>query len=505
MTMASATTDDRNGTRRPVAALATHPLSLILLLATALRLPLAFWPNFHHPDEIFQYLEPAWRLLGHDSIVSWEWRYGMRGWLLPTAMAVPVALGDWLAPGGNGSFVLPRLVAAIASLSIVVSAWAFGARVSRTHAVVAGLVAAIWFELVYFAPHTLSEPLATAAIVPAALLLTRAAPTRRDLIVAGALLALAVLLRFQYAPAIATLAIGACWRHPSRLVPATVGGLAVLAVDAAIEAGCGAMPFAWLIENVRQNLLYNRAAEFGELFPTAYASCLWYMWSIAAVPLLLALVSGWRRAPLLVWVAIVNIAVHSLIGHKEYRFIVLSIVLMVIVAALGSAEWIGMLRSNRIWRRLAVPLIGGGWILISATLAVTGAMPEYWRRGVGAASLASNVRNDPRMCGLALDDTSFFLLAGRDRLAGSVPLFAFYRVDPRASGDLAAAVTKAAPAFNRVLAFRVREQQLPPGFVPRQCEEVSGAEVCVYARSGDCRAEAATPFSINDVLVRIDR
>src|ERR1700753_325862 len=117
MTMANATTRGRDSTSRPT-ALAIHPLSLILLLAAAIRLPLAFWPNFHHPDEIFQYLEPAWRLLGHDSIISWEWRYGMRSWLLPTVMAGPVAIGDWLAPGGTGAFLLPRLLVALPSLSI---------------------------------------------------------------------------------------------------------------------------------------------------------------------------------------------------------------------------------------------------------------------------------------------------------------------------------------------------------------------------------------------------
>src|SRR5579864_2618523 len=144
-----------------------YSLVAILLLAAALRLPLAtFWPNVHHPDEIFQYLEPAWRMLGNDSIVTWEWRYGMRGWLLPTLMAGPVAIGDWIAPGGTVAFALPRVLVAIASLSIVTSAWAFGARVSRTHAILAGFVAAIWFDLVYFAPHTLGEPVATAVIVP---------------------------------------------------------------------------------------------------------------------------------------------------------------------------------------------------------------------------------------------------------------------------------------------------------------------------------------------------
>jgi GPI mannosyltransferase 3 len=303
-----------------------HPLAAILLLAVAIRLPLAFWPNFHHYDEIYQYLEPARRLLGHDSVVSWEWRYGMRSWLLPTLMAGPVAAGDWLVPGGMGAFILPRLIVALASLSIVATAWAFGARVSRAHAIVAGLVAATWFEFVYFAPHPLGEPLSTAAILPAALLLTRATPSQRDLLQGGALLALAALLRFQYAPAIATLAIGACWPHWRRLPPMLIGSLAVLAASAAVDAARGAIPFAWLIENVRQNLLQDRAAEFGEFPPTAYFNCFWEIWSIAALPLLYAVFRGWRHAPMLIWVALVNIAFHSLIGHKEYRFIFLSVV-----------------------------------------------------------------------------------------------------------------------------------------------------------------------------------
>ena len=116
-----------------------YPLAALVLLAAAVRLPLAFWPNVDHPDEIFQYLEPAWRRLGHDGIITWEWRDGIRSWFLPTLFAGPVNLGDLLAPGGTGAFIVPRVVAALASLSIVVSAWFFGARVSRMHAIVAAL------------------------------------------------------------------------------------------------------------------------------------------------------------------------------------------------------------------------------------------------------------------------------------------------------------------------------------------------------------------------------
>jgi GPI mannosyltransferase 3 len=499
-------TDTASGHNRTsglsAAALRVHPLLAIVLIAAAIRLPLAVWPNTHHPDEVYQYLEPAWRMLGHDSIVSWEWRYGMRGWLLPTLIAGPVAIGDWLVPGGMGAFILPRLVAAVASLSIVLSAWTYGARVSRTHAVIAGFVTAIWFELFYFAPHFMGEPLATAMLLPAALLLTSAAPSRRVLAGAGALLALTVLFRFQYAPAVATLVVVACWRHWNRIFPVTIGGVAVLAVGAAADAAHGAIPFAWLVINVQQNLLLNRAADFGETPAITYVASFWFMWSIAIVPLMLFVVRGWRYAPELVWVAVVNIVFHSLIGHKEYRFIFLSVALLIIIAALGSVDWIAMLRTGPKWRRWSVLATASGWLCVSAVLAMTGVMPDYWMRGVGAAKLTSTLRAEPQMCGLALYDVPVFLMPGRDSLVGRAPLYALYSSDPLAAGRLKAIASKASPAFNWILVYRSKKQEVPSNFTERGCETVSGAEVCTFARIGSCDTEAASSFDINDVLAR---
>jgi hypothetical protein len=481
-----------------------HPLAALLLMAAAIRLPLAFWPNIIHSDEIFQYLEPAWRMLGHEGIVSWEWRYGMRGWLLPSLLAGPVALGDWVAPGGTGAFVVPRLVAALASLSIVASAWYFGARVSRTHAIIAAFVAAIWFEFVSFAPHTLSEPLATAIILPAALLLTHAPLSQRQLAVGGALLALAFVFRFQYAPAIAVLALGACWRHWRNLIPLVAGGLIALVFAGVADAANGVVPFVWLIANVQQNLLNDRAAEFGVMPATTYLYSFWMMWSAAIVLLSFAILWGWRHAPLLLATAVANIAFHSLIGHKEYRFIFLSVVLFIIIAALGSADWIQWLRAKPAWRRSALPVVAGGWALISGALAATGTMPGYWMNGTGAAQLAAELRDDPALCGLALYKTPFPLLPGRDRLVGRSPLYAFHPADPAASGDLAAVAQRAAPAFNRILSRRDSATDLPAGFSQRDCASVGGADVCIFARRGGCDAAAAAPFVLNDVLVRVD-
>lgn len=504
MTKTSADPSHGRASRLTISIARFHPLAAFLLLAAAIRLPLAFWPNLIHPDEIFQCLEPAWRMLGHDGIVSWEWRYGMRGWLLPSLMAGPVGLGDWIAPGGTGAFVAPRLVAAFASLSIVASAWFFGARVSRTHAIVAAFVAAIWFEFVYFAPHTLSEPLATAVILPAALLLTHTPLSQRHLVVGGALLALAFVFRFQYAPAIAVLALGACWGHWRNLIPLIAGGFIALAFGGVADAAQGAVPFGWMIANVQQNLLHDRASEFGVTPAITYLYSFGMMWSVAIVPLLFAIWQGRRHAPLLLATAVANIVFHSLIGHKEYRFIFLSVVLFIIIAALGSADWIiRWVQAKRAWPPGALLVVAGGWALISGALAATGTMPDNWMGGTGAVQLAAELRRDPALCGLALYNTRFFQLPGRERLVGRSPLYAFYPADPLAGGDFAAAARKAAPGFNRILSRRDLAADLPAGFAQRDCASIGGADVCIFARSGGCEASAAAPFDLNDALERL--
>jgi hypothetical protein len=226
------------------------------------------------------------------------------------------------------------------------------------------------------------------------------------------------------------------------------------------------------------------------------------MWSIAIVPLVFFVVRGWRYAPELAWAAVINIAFHSLIGHKEYRFIFLSVAAFVIIAALGSADWIATLRTGPRWRRLRVPAMAAAWLCISGVLAVSGWMPVYWLRGIGAARLASVVRPDPQMCGLALYNVPVFLMPGRERLSGDAPLYALYANDPLASGQLENAAANAAPAFNRVLAYRSAERELPPHFTMRQCEPVSGADVCVFVRNGGCDGPPASSFEINAVLAR---
>ncbi|WP_229178910.1 hypothetical protein [Bradyrhizobium ivorense] len=264
-----------------------HPLIALVVLALAIRIPAAFWPNVVYPDETFQYLEPAWRMLGHDSIVTWEWREGIRGWFLPTLLAGPVAF-DWIAPGGEAAFVVPRLVAVCASLSIVISAWCFGARVSRIHAVIAAYVAAIWFRVHHIRAAHLGRTLGDRPY--------HACDVAAD--------------RSSFDGAV---------HHPGS---AGIGRLAAGAAGAARMAALG--------------------------------------------------VPGDRR----------RVAAGVAVANPDIR--------------------------------------------------------EYWTRGIGAARLAAELRDDPQRCGLALYAIRFQAFPGQQRLAGSAPLYLLHPRDPLTEGRLTA-------------------------------------------------------------------
>ena len=114
----------------------------IVVVAFALRAATLARPSIHHPDEIYQYLEAAHRYLFGYGVIPWEYRVGMRSWLLPLLLSGPMALGNLLAPGGTLYLLLPRLAMVAASTTIVASAWVLGSRASRTHALFAAIVAA---------------------------------------------------------------------------------------------------------------------------------------------------------------------------------------------------------------------------------------------------------------------------------------------------------------------------------------------------------------------------
>ena len=462
----------------------------IVALAALLRIAGALWPVIHHSDELWQYLEPARHVAGEPWIQTWEARAGARGWLLPVLLAGPLALGNGLAPGTMLGIFLARLPFALLSTGAVVGAAGLGFRLSRAHGLMAGFVAAIWFELAYFGPRTLSEAIATSLFVIAAWLLLGERGWRR-LALGGLLLGLCCVIRFQYAPAVLVLVPFVArlrWRDWAWLA---AGGAVALLASALADLAMGAPPFLWMFRNLHLNLVANRSATFGVSAPHGYIGLLWGLWGWAAIPVVALAIVGARRYPALMAVAVTNFLVHSAIGHKEYRFVLLTTALLVILAAIGSVD---------VSRRLTAPrrltLIAAGWFALSAVAAATGSATEEWGGNGRLIAAWHEIGRSPEACGVGLYRTQEPLIASYALLGRSLPIYQYDAADAPAA--------QRSRAFNRVIAPAAHGGELP-GFQLENCLDARERGMCVYTRPGRCTATPADRSrEVNAVLQRLD-
>ncbi len=462
---------------------------LIASLGIALRLWAFDAYSAHQPDEILQYLEQAHRRTFGYGIVPWEYRYGMRSWLIPLALSVPMRIGEWFQPGGTAYLVWPRAVVAALNFAPVVAAWAIGARTSRQHAIVAMAVTAMWVESVLFSVQTLSESLAVASFLPAAALL-RPEARGRTIAAAGFLLALAGLLRFQYAPAIAVFAVASAKRDWRMWKGLAIGALPVVAGGAAIDLAMGMAPYQWMWTNFRLNVIDARMLEHGGLSSWLYVHAFWRHARFAApLILLLAPLAGRKYWPLLISAA-VNVLLHQLIGHREYRYIWLSLQILLVLAAIGSVNAARLLIRGRRLARPAAPTTTAVilllWAAASLGLAATKLYRHNWRENGSAARLGSLAARDPAVCGLAVprrQSTEF----GYALVHRPVPIYLFEADQPPTLSRPGAA----GAAFNAL----ILPVQLPPppGFVRwGGCGGRPGKMVCLWRRAGGCALNAAS-------------
>jgi hypothetical protein len=474
--------------------LAWAGLCCLVVLAVALRLvPTVFVPSTNWADEIFQSTEQAHRLVYGYGLVPWEFQLGMRSWLLPAVVASLIELARLVGDGPG--YYLPAIATGFGLLAsapvVCVFLWcrrAFG----PAPACAAAAAVAVAPELVYFGARTLTEVAAAHLLVLACYLVApgRRGASRRRLVVAGLLLGLTCLLRVQLVPAVAVVALWPVrggWA--ARLAALAGGGSAALAGGALLDWLTLDYPFA----SIWRNLVYNGFQAVGSDISTAA----WYLYLfgelgvwLSAAPFVLLLVGlGARRMPALSVAALVVIAVHSAIPHKEYRFIYPAVLLLMVLAAIGLAEaarWTAM-RLQRCGLRpsAAAPAAALGlasvWAAGSYYVWSSGYIAELRQRDHDNLRAMSFVAQaSPAPCGVGLyGGQAWDRFGGYSHLHRPVAMFW-----PEDAAELAAE----APAFDMLL-YRAAP---PPGlgFAPIRCF----GETCVARRPGRCqpRAMAAT-------------
>jgi phosphatidylinositol glycan class B len=379
--------------------------SLLLIFVAAVQSD-----GYHHADEYFQTLEFAGAKLGRTPVqdLPWEHSAGIRSWLQPGLYYLGARA--WTALGVEDPFawtlsfrLFSGLLAWLATLGLAlcVPAW-FPGEEARRMAV--RFLCVAWF-VPYLAVRTSSESLASSCLALGLALLVLTHPnrgqTRRTspavLLTIGLFFGLACELRFAVGIAVVALL---AWAALVARVP--VRGLVWIGLGLSIVVAGGTVVDRWgygrwvfpPYEYFAVNLLKNRAAErFGALPWYGYVA-LAAAGPTAPLALLLmaAALFAWLRQPLhpLTWAAAPFVVVHSLIQHKEMRFLfpvaALSLVSAVqAVAPMGDAwdpwlRWAWEARRRPIARLLvAVNLLALALLCVTPTRPQLGFQRFVWR------------------------------------------------------------------------------------------------------------------------------
>jgi len=469
----------------------------ILAFGFLLRLATLAVPHSYFPDEIFQYLEAAHRLAFGPAVVPWEYREGIRSWLVPLMLAGAMRAGN--AFGNPGAYLLAaKLLLLALSLLAVIAAGAIGRRISAMHGLFAMLAVASGAEFVYFSTVALTEPLGAVLFIAAAALLYRSTPSSvAQTAGAGALLVLTCVVRFQYGPAVVAFAIAILIRQPRQILALPAGALPILMFSGIIDLADGGAPFGWLFANVHQNVGLGRSHAWVD-GPLYYPQTMEMLWGVWLAPLLLLSMIGARRFPALMVAALTNVAVHSAIAHKEYRYILLSTMIFTILAGIGTADAIGWARRRSkpgAWTMLPAIAVGG-WLAMSASIAAAGPMRYWWTERQPQLAAFALVRDTPDLCGVVLYGIDWTFSGGYTYLHRPIPLFSYSRLEP---GQLA----QERAQFDAIVL--AQGLAVPAGYSARACfagDEASG--VCVVTRPGKCLPGTSTA-EINRQLIRAGR
>jgi len=405
-----------------------------LLWGVLLRLRLAFTDDgIYWPDEIYQGLEPAHRLVFGYGLVAWEFVQGARSWLFPGFVAALMKLAVLLgldSPRGYLGLIRTCFVGIAAA-----TAWAtYKLGRSNGASPLAAAAGAAAFSLsapaIYFAHRAMAE---VASALPAAiglwLALERGA-ARRRILGGSALLGLSAVLRLQNGILCAGLLVALAARRRFREALWALGALAGMAalyglLDRLTWGGW----FHSALVYLQFNLVEGGAARWGTSSAGYYLRCLFTSMPALFAALVVLVPLSARRAGALLAICAAFLALHSLVPHKELRFLFPALPLLFALAGCGL---------DAAARRIPLGVAAGALVACAALSALTlrsltfGDLGQYLDARPGAPALDDmgpvnrlllRAGGAPDLCGLEVEAVHLAWTGGETYLHRPVPLY----------------------------------------------------------------------------------
>jgi len=469
----------------------SRPVVLVLLVVVACA---GFLLRLHeasrlsviaHPDEIFQSLEPAHRLAFGCGVITWEWRDGIRSWVLPALLAGVMRCTQWMGHGSTGYLIGVRCFLVLLSMVTVWFGYVWGKKVGGTECgLLAAAACAIWYELVGYAPRALYEVVAVNFLLIAMYLGDgpEQPASRRRIFLAGLFFGIALSFRVHLAPAILFGLLYCAGRSWQRLSAIFAGAAVSPVIFGIVDVVTGRHAFQSFYRPFQENIVQAKAQAFG--------TSPWYgyfpMEARHLGPLLLLAVLGMRRNKLLGGVALAILISHSMIAHKLTRFVYPATPILVVLAAVGLWELMVVASSKMKLKLNSGVLVFAGFLVFAVCTSLLAPHFSYWRQ-TEAMSYFHELSQEDDVCGVAVYGVPWPATGGYTYLHHSVAIILPTTED----------FAHESQNFN----FVVASQAAPipaPSFIQRSCR----GGTCLYQRPGPCGHQSRD--EINAFLSSID-
>jgi len=421
-----------------------------------------FWP-----DEIFQSVEEAHRLIFGYGITPWEYRAGARSWVFPGMVAVLLKAGSLVGlDSGRALVLLVKTTMALLSLGALYMTMLLARSLAGTRgALLAGLFGGFYPASLLLSSRCLSE-VATVPVLLGSYLLARA-PGRERQLLAGALAGLAICMRYQNGViACGVLAIVISERRFADAAWFAAGASTLGLMGGLLDWLTWGTPFYAFKKYLYFNLKKS-GARFGRYPFSYYATVTWSAVGPTALLLGFGLIASVRLAPKLFLLVLGYCLLHALIPHKEYRFLMPIFPFALALAGAGLADALGRLPASR----TLIPFVGvaSALAMLYRTTQLTWEKMGFpsdrgdrspWHSGEGINRLlwAAGSRDD--VCGLMVTGESFGWIGGYSYFHRDANLFPGTSEAEQRAANYLIAPADAPPLPGYVALDRSRESRL---------------------------------------------
>lgn len=460
-----------------------NDLALIMIAGLLVRVISYFLsPNINFIDEIYQYIEPAYSYYYDKTIVTWEYKFGLRNWLWPNLLALAI----WPAQTFFGTLFAFKfsivLFCSLLSLISIYAAYMIGSLENRNIGILAAFFTAFWSDFVYFSSHPTIEVVANNFLMlglALALCANKASVPessthfRNRFLLCGVMLGFAFAFRFHLAPALAFIGFFILFKNKSNALKyVLIGSIFPVIIYGYLDYIKIGYPFKSIYNSININIFYGIAQKFS-ITP-------FYTYLVDDTFLAIALIlSMWlifvdfknqnNKFSMLFYTSIVILIFHSLIGHKELRFIYSAYMLMLLFVLIK----IALIKNTRKISTYSMAII------VSFSVIAGFRYRNLWDANQQYILAAEFLNKKQNICGLGLYGIEWLLFPGT----------AFFQKDVYIYKEDTAKIPHSQrlhASYNYLLASDTVD--VKAGFTREICYSIASNDkkACIYSREGTC-------------------